>query len=669
MELARHEQLEGASVDRKRPENGVEEARIDAERRAREAEEAKTILQTIFDHVPEGIVLMGGPPDFPILANSRHGQELLNKPLDTGVGAVCGQHGEPYGLLLPDGKTPPSPEQLPLYRAARLGERVRNVELLIERADGNHIPVLVDAVPIRNNKGEIVGAVNCWRDITERKRNEEALRAMQQQLQIVTEAMSAPVARCSRDLTYLWVNKPYADWLGRPPDQIIGRPIVDIIGQAAFDSLRPHFERVLTGQTVKYEEEVEFRGPGRRWVNAVYTPTFDPTGVPDGWVAVVIDIDDRKRAEQALKEADRKKDEFLAILAHELRNPLAPIRNAVHILRMRCPDDAELQRSRDIIDRQVQQVSRLVDDLLEVSRISQGKLQLRKERVELARVVQSALETTHPLMEVLAHELVVRLPPDPIWLDADPTRLAQVLSNLLNNAAKYTERGGHIWLTADRRDHEVVVSVRDTGIGIAAEHLPHIFEMFSQVLPVLERSAGGLGIGLSLVRGLVELHGGRVEASSAGPGKGSKFMVHLPIAEDSTRAAPEADRGAKESRSKSRARVLVVDDNRDSAESLATMLQLMGHDVCTAHDGLEALQAGAAFLPQVVLLDIGMPKMNGYDAARHIRQQPWATQIVLVALTGWGQEEDKRRALDAGFDLHLTKPVAPEVLQRLLALP
>jgi signal transduction histidine kinase/ActR/RegA family two-component response regulator len=408
---------------------------------------------------------------------------------------------------------------------------------------------------------------------------------------------------------------------------------------------------------------------------------------------------ERQAASQALKEADRRKDEFLATLAHELRNPLAPIRNALELMR-RAPQDADLtEEVRHIMERQLAQMVRLVDDLLDISRITSGKLQVRKQCVELSEVFKSAIEAARPLIDSQGHELTVALPPKPIHLDADPARLAQIVSNLLNNSAKYTEKGGHIWLTAqlenekpgdrqtgigaaDNGDQaaapagpQLKISVRDTGVGISAEHLPVIFQMFSQPASALERSQGGLGIGLSLVRGLVELHGGKVEAHSAGPGLGSEFTVCLPIAErneiPSSQHGQQAGEGDAEGQpvtapTDRRLRILVVDDNRDAVESLALMLRMMGHETQTAHDGLEAIQAAAAFRPEVALLDIGLPKMNGYEAARHIREQPGGKQIVLVALTGWGQEEDKRRAAQAGFDHHLVKPTDLAALLPLL---
>jgi CheY-like chemotaxis protein len=404
-----------------------------------------------------------------------------------------------------------------------------------------------------------------------------------------------------------------------------------------------------------------------RYIYGNAVPLRNPDGSVRGCVAAFADVTERKQAEEALKEADRRKDEFLATLAHELRNPLAPISNAVELLRRADGNSTLMEQARSMIERQLALMVRLINDLLDISRITRGKLQLRKERVELATVVLSAVEASRPVIEAQAHQLTLTLPPKPIHLDADPIRLAQVFSNLLINAAKYTEKGGHIWLTAERQGSELVVSVRDTGIGIDAEHLPRLFEMFSQLAPALERSQGGLGIGLALVRGLVELHGGTVEARSAGLGKGSEFIVQMPIL-DSPMPAPQEPVGGEKHLSGPKRRILVVDDNRDAADSMVVMLRIMGHETSTAYDGLEAVQAAAAFRPEVVLLDIGLPKMNGYEAAQHIRKQPWGKGMALIALTGWGQEEDKRRALDAGFDHHLTKPVEAIALEKLLAL-
>ncbi len=373
------------------------------------------------------------------------------------------------------------------------------------------------------------------------------------------------------------------------------------------------------------------------------------------------------RLVESLRDADRRKDEFLATLAHELRNPLAPLRNGLQVMKLAAGNAEAVEQARSLMERQMAVMVRLIDDLLDVSRITRGKLPLRRERVDLASVVQSAVEGSRPLIETSAHRLTVSLPPEPIYLDADPTRLAQVFANLLTNAAKYTDKAGHIWLTAGRHEGEVVVSVRDTGIGIAAEHLPRLFEMFSQVAPALERSQGGLGIGLSLVKGLVEMHGGRIEARSEGPGKGSEFVVRLPVAGDVPAPETPAPGSGERATARPRRRILLADDNRDAADSLAMMLRLAGHEVHATHDGQEAVEAAEWFRPDVALLDLGMPRMNGFEAARRIREQPWGRSVILVAITGWGQDEDKRRASEAGFDHHLTKPVDPAALEKLLA--
>jgi len=369
---------------------------------------------------------------------------------------------------------------------------------------------------------------------------------------------------------------------------------------------------------------------------------------------------------ERLRDSDRRKDEFLATLAHELRNPLAPIRNALQIIQIAGNNGPAVEQARAMMERQLGQMVRLIDDLLDVSRISRGKFELRKERIELAAVIKSAVDTAQPLIDAAGHQLTVSGSARPVYLDADPVRLAQVFSNLLNNAAKYMERGGKIWLSVTPADGDVVVSVRDTGIGIPAEALPTIFDMFSQVDHSLERAQGGLGIGLTLVKQLLEMHGGRIEAKSEGSGKGSEFIAHLPV----VNVAPprEATDPAEQPRARTPScRILVADDNRDAAESMSMVLRLMGNEVRTVHDGLQAVEEAAAFRPDVVLLDIGMPHLNGYDAARRIRGERWGKSTLIVAMTGWGQDEDKRRAAEAGFDRHFTKPVDPGDIEKLIA--
>jgi signal transduction histidine kinase len=386
-------------------------------------------------------------------------------------------------------------------------------------------------------------------------------------------------------------------------------------------------------------------------------------GVGANQAAVVLQ---HKRTEAAFQELDRRKDEFLAILAHELRNPLAPLSNSLAVLRLADNSSELMEQTRGMMERQVRQMVRLVDDLMDVSRITLGKIKLRRERTELSAVLESAVETARPILEASGHELTMTLPPEPISLDADPSRLAQVFANLLNNAAKYTEQAGQIRLTAEQQGGEVVVKVRDTGIGISGDVLPRIFDIFTQGDRSLERAQGGLGIGLSLVRGLVELHGGSVVAHSAGLGQGSEFTVRLPALASPALEIQTTKRDGEPKAIPAR-RILVADDNLDSAESLALLLTLRGSEVRTAHDGWDAVETAAAFGPDIVLLDIGMPRLNGYEAARKIREQGRGERVVLIALTGWGQDEDRQRSTDAGFDFHLVKPVDFAVLEQLLA--
>ena len=379
------------------------------------------------------------------------------------------------------------------------------------------------------------------------------------------------------------------------------------------------------------------------------------------------EMNERRNAEQALLAADRRKDEFLATLAHELRNPLAPLSNALQILRLADKDTDLAQKARDMMERQLKQMVRLVDDLLDVSRITMGKLTLQKEHVELHPILRDAVDTVRTLMASLDHELVQEVPDEPIYLDGDATRLAQVFSNLLNNAAKYTDPGRPIVLRVAREDNEVVVKVVDKGIGIAADMIPEIFEAFAQVDRSLERSHSGLGVGLALAKRLIELHGGVIEARSPGVGMGSEFIVRLPIltaAHGEAAQIREMDVGDGE-----RAegyRILLADDNVDFATSMAMLLQAVGHEVRVAHDGAEALAIAGDFHPQFAFLDIGLPQLNGYDLARRLRQLPATADTLLVAVTGWGQERDRQLAREAGFEHHLVKPVAFPQIEAIL---
>jgi PAS domain S-box-containing protein len=519
--------------------------------------------------------------------------------------------------------------------------------------------------PLRDAGGRLlIGAVSM--DVTEQARAAEELRRQREELRLVTDTMPAGVVRVSADLHYVWVNRVFASWVGKTPDEIIGRPVGEVIGENDWHDLRPFVERTLRGERVEYERPARFAA-GERWIHSVMEPTRDPSGAPNGLVAVVSDIHDRKLMEETLHQAERRKDEFLATLAHELRNPLAPIRNAVAILGKKDALDPELSWSREVIERQVDQMSRLIDDLLDIARIAGGKLLIRKERLPLERAIDMALETSRPYINAAGHSLSVLLPSERVTVDADPARLAQVFSNLLNNAARYTERHGEIALTAEVDRDEVVVSVQDNGIGFRPEVAERLFEPFSQLTRSNERSHGGLGIGLSLVHGIVALHGGSVEARSRGPGQGAEFVVRLPLPKytDPVREAKPAAQ-AKPQASVAGVKVLVADDNRDAADSLQRILSLYGYQVEVAYDGTAAIRLDGDFHPMVAVLDIGMPGANGFEVARSIRESR-GEGVTLIALTGWGQEGDRRRAMEAGFDYHLTKPVDPGMLNDLLA--
>ena len=368
----------------------------------------------------------------------------------------------------------------------------------------------------------------------------------------------------------------------------------------------------------------------------------------------------------ALQEGDRRKDEFLAMLAHELRNPLAPIRTAVQLLRLKELPPEQRERARDILDRQVEHLVALIDDLLDVSRITRGMITLQREPVLVGAIVARAVETARPAIDAHRHELTLELPDELITIDGDTTRLVQVLANILHNASKFTDPGGRIHLKVTREGSQVAISVADTGIGISQEHISRVFDLFTQVHSQSERAQGGLGIGLALVRRLTEMHGGTVTARSDGPGTGTEFTVRLPTLSTEQVAASQAV-GSETIAVTEPRRILVADDNHDAAESLTLQLRLAGHDVRTVHDGVEALAVAKTFKPQIVLLDLGMPKMDGYETARNMRLRPWGKSATLIALTGWGQQPDRQRTSEAGFDVHLVKPVSEAQLFRALA--
>ncbi len=562
-------------------------------------------------------------------------------------------------------------DELPVQRAAR-GIEVRNFEEEIVLADGSVRPVFGNATPLWDAQGHPCGSVAAFVDITERKRTEESLRRQVELNRYYLDTVQTVIVALDAEGRISMINRKGRETLGYAEPELLGRNWFDIClpQPDGMDAIYPVFRRIMAGElaAVEYFENPIRCRDGRLRLIAWHNANLrDTAGTIIGTLSSGEDITERKQAEEALREADRHKDEFLATLAHELRNPLAPIRHAAEILRLKGPPDPALQAAQDIIARQIGHLVRLIDDLMEVNRISRGRLRLRREQVELSAVLTQVLDSFRPQAERAGHALIVSLPPDPIDLDADPVRLAQVFQNLLDNACKYTGKGGRIRLSAERDGAQVVVKVADTGIGIAPDHLPRVFEMFSQLDANPEQSQGGLGIGLALARGLVEMHGGRIAAKSEGPGKGTEFSVRLPTLAASpagqTRVAP----GRAEVRATAGARILVVDDNADVVHSLAMLLELTGYRVETARDGLEAVAAAERFRPHLILLDIGMPRLDGYGACRRIREQPWGKDLRIVALTGWGQDDARRKSRETGFDGHLVKPVDPAALRRLLA--
>jgi PAS domain S-box-containing protein len=557
-----------------------------------------------------------------------------------GFGLLKALRGDPATAVIPV-----------IMLSARAGEEAR-VEGLRAGADD----YLFKPFSARELLARVGGTLALARERREALRREAELRA---ETENVLESIAEGFVALDKDFRFTYMNAEAERLNGIRREDLLGRSQWEVYPATLGTPVEAEYRRVMSERIPARFEN--FYEPWGRWFEVDVYPMKG-----QGIAVYYRDITERKRAMEALQEADRRKDEFLATLAHELRNPLAPIRNGLQILQLANDRPEAGERARAMIERQVQQMVRLIDDLLDLSRISRGKVELRRERVDLAAVVNSAVETSRPLIEESGHQLDLRLPAEPVFVDGDVTRLAQVIANLLNNAAKYTQRGGRIELEVRREGGTARISVRDNGVGIPAAMLPRVFEMFTQVDRTLERSQGGLGIGLSIVKRLVEMHGGTVEARSGGLGQGSEFVVRLPVLAPAAEAArgPEAADGGGVM---ARRRILVADDNEDSAASLAMMLSLMGNEVHTAHDGVEAVEAAAAFRPEVILLDIGMPRMNGYDACRAIREQPWGKDVVLLALTGWGQDEDKRKSREAGFDDHLVKPVEPATLERKLA--
>ena len=531
--------------------------------------------------------------------------------------------------------------------------------VLISRS-GREQPIDDSAAPIRDASGTTAGSVLVFRDASERKASELARAHL---ASIVDSSHNAIISKTLQGIVRSW-NTGAERLFGYTAEEAIGQPVTFLIPPDRQDEEHEILARLARGERIEHFETVRMSKDGRQVdVSLTVSPIRDASGEIIGASKIARDITDRKRAEQVTQEANRQKDQFIALLAHELRNPLAPLSTALKVMQLADGDPGKVARARGVMERQLGHMVRLIDDLLDMSRIGQNKLELRRARILLTDVVSSAVETARPLIDGAGHELTISLPATPVYLDGDLTRLSQVLGNLLTNSAKYTERGGSILLAAQRSDGDVMISVRDTGIGIPTDALHHIFDMFSQVDRGLERAKDGLGIGLALVKGLLQMHGGSVAAMSQGLGTGSTFTITLPEVPWSMPSEPAPP---SRSRALSRQRILVVDDNRDAADSLASMLELMGQEVHTAYSGAEAITAAARFRPAVILMDIGMPGLNGYDAAQQIRAQMPGHTVKVIALTGWGQEHDRTRSREAGCDGHLVKPVDVTELKTLL---
>ena len=541
------------------------------------------------------------------------------------------------------------------------GEKLFEHPARMRCKDGTVKAVLVDSSVLWDDDGRFVHTQCFTRDITERQ-NAERVRALL--AAIIEDSDDAVVSKTLDGVITSW-NAAAERIFGYSAAEAVGRSIELIIPRDLLGEERTILAKLRHGERIDHYETVRRAKDGRLLdISLTLSPIRDGTGLVVGASKIARDITDRKRAETERAEANRRKDEFIAILAHELRNPLAPVRNAARYLMLRASTDPDVRRQVDMIERQVAQMSRLIDDLLDVSRISRGTLDLRRERVVCSAIVEAAVDDCRDEVAAKGQHLRVNMPAEPIELEADRERLVQVLCNLIGNATKYTPPGGRIEITVTAGESgPLVISVKDDGIGIPPAKLVDIFDLFARVEHSLERQ-GGLGIGLTLVRQLAELHGGTIEARSDGIGHGSEFILTLPVvvtAGASVTALPEPVPVCAP------LRILVADDNRDAAESLMLLLQLSGHEVHVVFDGEAAISAAEEWLPDVALLDIGMPRANGYEVARRIRDHAWGKRVYLVALTGWGQDEDRRRAAEAGFDEHLVKPVPPDALERLLA--
>jgi PAS domain S-box len=565
-------------------------------------------------------------------------------------------------VRLADGTAVPR-DCTPMARAIKEGLSFRNVQATVRNADGDEFHTMVNVDPIRDADGTVRGAINAFQDVSERKGIDAEIRRL---AAIVESSDDAIISKDLHGIITSW-NGGATRIFGYRPEEIVGLPVTVLIPPDRHDEEAGILNRIRRGNRIEHFETVRQRKDGTLVdVSLTVSPIKDEAGNIVGASKIARNIGRLKKVEEELRIADQRKNHFLATLAHELRGPLAPLSNALQVLRL-TEDKKSHADAADVMDRQLRLMSRLIDDLLDVGRITSGKLVLKTEQASIAAILRHALEASTAEIEAGAHRLHINLPPDETLVEADPVRLAQVFSNLLTNAARYTPSGGEIRLNTIREPGRVIVTVSDNGIGIPAEKISDIFELFTQVEGALETSSRGLGIGLTLARQLVEMHQGTIEAHSDGPGTGSRFTVSIPTINAAPRPHeqnPPPSPGGTPAR-----RVLVVDDNVDSAQSLAMIMKILGHDARVVHDGLAAVAAAEEFVPEIILMDIGMPKLDGYEACSRIRTLSAKPRPFMIALTGWGQEEDRRRCREAGFDLHLVKPIDAQTLIRALESP
>jgi PAS domain S-box-containing protein len=538
---------------------------------------------------------------------------------------------------------------------------LRNHAVLVAR-DGTEMPIDDSAAPILDDAGVVGGVILIFRDVAAKQQAD----LVNEHLAAIVESSDDIIASKTLDGVITSWNRGAEQTLGYTADEVIGRHVSMLMPPELIEDMPRILDRIRRGEKVDHYQTRRRRKDGMILdVSLTVSPIRDASGRVIGASKIGRDITHEKLMEAERKESERRKDEFLAMLAHELRNPLSAISGAAQLLG-NLETEAELEWAKDVVLRQVRHLARLIDDLLDVSRISRGKIGLRKEPIDLSPVVAGAVEAVRPLLEERKHELNVSLTNGGLRLEADPLRLEQILVNLLTNAAKYTDAGGKIALTARQEGTDVVIRVRDTGMGITPELLPRVFDLFAQGDRTMARSEGGLGIGLTLVQKLAEMHGGSVAAASEGPGRGSEFTVRLPALVGPAGRKPEP-RETLPRVARRGSRVLVVDDNLDSARGLSRLLKLLGHDIAVAHDGEAALELARAHRPEIVLLDIGLPGMDGYEVARRLRTEECCHDALIIAVTGYGQPEDLRRSREAGFDHHLVKPVDYDTLITLFA--